>query len=48
MFHRMPDLTPEGDRVALRRPPPAGQPLEGYPAAHRSEQERIVLTALAG
>ena len=40
-------VLPEGRRAPLRRPPRARQPRrEGYPAAHRPEQERIVLTAL--
>ena len=48
MARRMPELAPRRRRVLLHRPPPALLPVEGYPVAHRSEQERIVLTALAG
>jgi 2-oxoglutarate dehydrogenase E1 component len=48
MFHRMPDLTPEGIELRYVGRPQRASPSEGYPAAHRSEQERIVLTALAG
>ena len=47
MFHRMPTLIPEGVEFRYAGRPQRASPSEGYPAAHRSEQERIVLTALA-
>ncbi len=48
MFRRLPDLLPEGVELRYVGRPPRAAPSEGYPAAHRSEQERIVLTALVG
>ncbi len=47
MFRRMPELVPDGVDFGYIGRPPRASPSEGYPAAHRSEQERIVLTALA-
>jgi 2-oxoglutarate dehydrogenase E1 component len=47
MARRMPELVPEGAEFAYVGRPQRSSPSEGYPAAHRSEQERIVLTALA-
>ncbi len=46
MWRRLPELLPEGVEVAYVGRPQRASPSEGYPAAHRSEQERIVLTAL--
>ena len=46
MARRMPELIPEGAEFAYVGRPQRSSPSEGYPAAHRSEQERIVLTAL--
>ena len=43
---RMPELVPEGVEFRYVGRPERASPSEGYPAAHRSEQERIVLTAL--
>ena len=48
MSQRMPDLLPDGVECGYIGRPQRSSPSEGYPAAHRSEQERIVLTALAG
>jgi 2-oxoglutarate dehydrogenase E1 component len=48
MARRMPELMPEGVDFGYIGRPQRASPSEGYPAAHRSEQERIVLTALAG
>ena len=48
MSRRMPELVPEGVEFRYVGRPQRASPSEGYPAAHRSEQERIVLTALAG
>ena len=48
MFRRMPELIPEGIEFRYVGRPPRAAPSEGYPAAHRTEQERIVLTALSG
>jgi 2-oxoglutarate decarboxylase len=48
MGRRMPDLCPEGVEFRYVGRPQRAAPSEGYPAAHRSEQERIVLTALEG
>jgi multifunctional 2-oxoglutarate metabolism enzyme len=48
MFRRMPELTPEGVEFRYVGRPQRASPSEGYPAAHRLEQERIVLTALEG
>ena len=43
---RLPELVPEGVDSATSAGPERASPSEGYPAAHRTEQERIVLTAL--
>ena len=43
-----PSSSPRASSSATSAAPSAPAPSEGYPAAHRSEQERIVLTALAG
>jgi 2-oxoglutarate dehydrogenase E1 component len=48
MSRRMPELVPDGVDFRYVGRPPRASPSEGYPAAHRSEQERIVLTALEG
>ena len=48
MARRMPELVPEGVDFRYIGRPERASPSEGYPAAHRSEQERIVLTALTG
>jgi 2-oxoglutarate dehydrogenase E1 component len=48
MYRRIPELVPEGAEFRYVGRPPRASPSEGYPAAHRSEQERIVLTALEG
>ena len=48
MFRRLPELLPEGVELGYIGRPQRASPSEGYPAAHRSEQERIVLTALEG
>ena len=48
MSRRMPELVPEGVEFRYIGRPERASPGEGYPAAHRSEQERIVLTALRG
>ena len=40
--------SPEGVELRYVGRPERASPSEGYPAAHRSEQERIVLTALTG
>ncbi len=45
---RMPELVPEGVEFRYVGRPQRASPSEGYPPAHRSEQERIVLTALTG
>jgi 2-oxoglutarate dehydrogenase E1 component len=47
MARRMPELVPEGVEFGYVGRPQRSSPSEGYPAAHRSEQERIVLTALS-
>ncbi len=47
MARRMPELLPEGVEFSYIGRPQRSSPSEGYPVAHRSEQERIVLTALA-
>ena len=47
MARRMPELVSEGVEFAYIGRPQRSSPSEGYPAAHRSEQERIVLTALS-
>ena len=41
-------ILPEGIELRLRGPPAARQPGEGYAAAHRAEQARIVRAALEG
>jgi 2-oxoglutarate dehydrogenase E1 component len=48
MFRRLPELLPDGVELRYVGRPQRASPSEGYPAAHRSEQERIVLTALDG
>jgi 2-oxoglutarate dehydrogenase E1 component len=48
MWRRLPELLPEGAELRYVGRPQRASPSEGYPAAHRSEQERIVLTALEG
>jgi len=48
MYRRMPALVPDGVEFRYIGRPPRAAPSEGYPAAHRSEQERIILTALSG
>jgi 2-oxoglutarate dehydrogenase E1 component len=46
MTRRMPELVSEDVDFRYVGRPQRASPSEGYPAAHRSEQERIVLTAL--
>jgi 2-oxoglutarate decarboxylase len=46
MWRRLPELLPDTVELSFVGRPPRASPSEGYPAAHRSEQERIVLTAL--
>ena len=46
MQRRVPELLGEGIELRYVGRPERASPSEGYPAAHRSEQERIVLTAL--
>jgi multifunctional 2-oxoglutarate metabolism enzyme len=48
MFRREPEIVPDGVEFRYVGRPQRASPSEGYPAAHRSEQERIVLTALMG
>jgi 2-oxoglutarate dehydrogenase E1 component len=48
MARRLPELVPEGVDFTYVGRPQRSSPSEGYPAAHRLEQERIVLTALEG
>jgi 2-oxoglutarate dehydrogenase E1 component len=48
MWRRLPELVPDGVELRYIGRPQRASPSEGYPAAHRSEQERIVLTALEG
>jgi 2-oxoglutarate decarboxylase len=48
MARRLPELIPEGVEFTYVGRPQRSSPSEGYPAAHRLEQERIVLTALEG
>ena len=48
MARRLPELVPDGVEFRYVGRPQRASPSEGYPAAHRSEQERIVLTALTG
>jgi 2-oxoglutarate dehydrogenase E1 component len=44
MVRRMPEIIPDGVEFNYIGRPERAAPSEGYPAAHRSEQERIVLT----
>jgi multifunctional 2-oxoglutarate metabolism enzyme len=46
MTRRMPELIPDDCEFRYIGRPQRASPSEGYPAAHRKEQERIVLTAL--
>jgi 2-oxoglutarate dehydrogenase E1 component len=46
MLRRLPELLPEGVDLSYVGRPQRASPSEGYPVAHRKEQERIVLTAL--
>ena len=48
MFRRVPEQLPESVTLRYVGRPQRASPSEGYPAAHRLEQERIVLTALTG
>jgi 2-oxoglutarate dehydrogenase complex dehydrogenase (E1) component-like enzyme len=48
MQRRIPELLGEGIELRYVGRPERASPSEGYPAAHRTEQERIVLTALTG
>jgi multifunctional 2-oxoglutarate metabolism enzyme len=48
MARRLPEFVPEGVEFAYVGRPQRSSPSEGYPAAHRLEQERIVLTSLEG
>ncbi len=48
MQRRIPEILPDGLELRYVGRPERASPSEGYPAAHRSEQERIVLTALTG
>jgi 2-oxoglutarate dehydrogenase E1 component len=48
MFRRMPELISEGVEFGYVGRPERASPSEGYPAAHKIEQERIVLTAFEG
>ncbi|MGI9556900.1 MAG: multifunctional oxoglutarate decarboxylase/oxoglutarate dehydrogenase thiamine pyrophosphate-binding subunit/dihydrolipoyllysine-residue succinyltransferase subunit [Solirubrobacterales bacterium] len=48
MSQRMPELVPSGAELRYVGRPARAAPSEGYPAAHRAEQERIILTALLG
>ncbi len=48
MFRRMPQQLPDGVEFRYIGRPQRASPSEGYPVAHRLEQERIVLTALTG
>ncbi len=49
MRRRLPELLPDGvAELGYVGRPPRASPSEGYGAAHTSEQERIVLTALGG
>jgi multifunctional 2-oxoglutarate metabolism enzyme len=48
MWRRLPEILPEGVELSYVGRPQRASPSEGYPAAHRKEQERIVLTALDG
>ena len=46
MLRRLPEVLPEGVELGYVGRPTRASPGEGYAAAHASEQERIVLTAL--
>jgi 2-oxoglutarate decarboxylase len=46
MSRRLPELVSDGVELGYVGRPQRASPGEGYPPAHRSEQERIVLTAL--
>jgi 2-oxoglutarate dehydrogenase E1 component len=48
MARRLPELLPDGVEHMYVGRPQRSSPSEGYPVAHRLEQERIVLTALEG
>ena len=48
LSRRIEGVVPEGVGFRYVGRPQRAAPSEGYPAAHRSEQERIVLTALQG
>jgi 2-oxoglutarate decarboxylase len=48
MARRLPELVPDGVQFEYVGRPQRSSPSEGYPAAHRLEQERIVLTSLEG
>ena len=48
MARRLPELLPDGVALQYVGRPQRSSPSEGYPVAHRLEQERIVLTALEG
>jgi multifunctional 2-oxoglutarate metabolism enzyme len=48
MARRLPELLPDGVEYMYVGRPQRSSPSEGYPVAHRLEQERIVLTALEG
>ena len=48
MARRLPELLPDGVELQYIGRPQRSSPSEGYPVAHRLEQERIVLTALEG
>src|SRR6476620_7449912 len=48
MWRRLPEILPEGVELSYVGRPQRASPSEGYPEAHRKEQERIVLTALDG
>jgi 2-oxoglutarate dehydrogenase E1 component len=48
MSRRMPEVIPQGVEFRYLGRPARAAPSEGYPAAHRAEQERIVIAALVG
>jgi 2-oxoglutarate dehydrogenase E1 component len=48
MARRLPEILPEDVEFDYVGRPQRSSPSEGYPAAHRLEQERIILTALEG
>ncbi len=48
MRYRLPDAIGDAAPIRYVGRPERASPSEGYPAAHRTEQERIVLTALMG